>query len=63
MLAALGRNEELGAHIRATRNTGVTREEVKEVLLQVALYAGAPAANTAFAIAKRVYKDMDSENK
>ena len=63
MLAALGRSEELGAHIRATRNTGVTREEVKEVLLQVAVYAGAPAANAAFAVAKRAYKEMESEKK
>ncbi len=63
MLSALGRHEELGAHIRATRNTGVTREEVKEVLLQVAVYAGAPAANSAFAIAKRVYNEMENEEK
>jgi len=60
MLAALGRLEELGAHIRATRNTGVTKDEVKEVLLQVAVYAGAPAANSAFATAKRVYKEVES---
>ena len=63
MLAALGRLEEMGAHIRATRNTGVTKEEVKEVLLQVAVYAGAPAANSAFAVAKRVYKEMEGEQK
>jgi 4-carboxymuconolactone decarboxylase len=63
MLAALGRQEELAAHIRATRNTGVTREEVKEVLLQVAVYAGAPAANAAFAVAKRVYQEMGGEIK
>jgi len=63
MLAALGRLEELGAHIRATRNTGVSRDEVKEILLQVAVYAGAPAANAAFAVAKRVYKEMESEPK
>lgn len=63
MLASLGKVEELGAHIRATRNTGVTQEEVKEVLLQVAVYAGAPAANAAFAVAKRVYKEMESEGK
>ena len=61
MLAALGRQEELGAHIRATRNTGVSRDEVKEVLLQVAVYAGAPAANAAFAAAKRIYKEMDNK--
>lgn len=63
MLASLGRHEELGAHIRATRNTGVTKEEVKEVLLQVAVYAGAPAANTAFAVAKRVYKEIEADQK
>ena len=63
MLGSLGRNEELGAHIRATRNTGVTRDQVKEVLLQVAVYAGAPAANTAFAVAKRVYQEMEVESK
>ena len=53
MLASLGRVDELAAHIRATRNTGVTQDEVKEVLLQVAVYAGAPAANSAFAVAKK----------
>ena len=63
MLASLGRLDELGMHIRATRNTGVTKEEVKEVLLQVAVYAGAPAANWAFAVAKRTYKEMESESK
>ena len=50
-------------HIRATRNTGVTPEEVREVFLQVSVYAGAPAANSAFAIAKRVYKELESESK
>jgi 4-carboxymuconolactone decarboxylase len=54
MLAALGRQEELAMHIRATVNTGVTLDEVKEVLMQVAVYAGVPAANAAFATAKRV---------
>jgi 4-carboxymuconolactone decarboxylase len=63
MLASLGKNEELALHIRATRNTGVTQEEVKEVLLQVAVYAGAPAGNSAFAIAKRTYREMESESK
>ncbi len=61
MLAALGNHEELAMHLRATRNTGVTREEVKEVLLQVAVYAGIPAANAAIAIAKRVYGEMDEK--
>ena len=56
MLAALGKSEELAIHIRGTVNTGVTPDEVKEVLLQVAVYAGVPAANSAFAVAKQVYK-------
>lgn len=63
MLAALGRHEELAAHIRATRHTGVTRDEVKEIFLQVAVYAGAPAANSAFALAKRVYQEMENKSK
>ena len=61
MLAALGKHEELALHVRATPNTGVTRDEVKEVLLQVAVYAGIPAANTAVAVAKRVYAEMDGK--
>ena len=63
MLAALGRHDELALHIRATRNTGVTPDEVREVLLQVSVYAGVPAANTAFAIAKRVYQELENEGK
>jgi len=63
MLAALGKYDEMAMHIRATRNTGVTPDEVREVLLQVSVYAGVPAANSAFGIAKRVYKELDSENK
>ena len=59
MLAALGKHEELALHVRATRNTGVTRNEVKEVFMLVAVYAGVPAANSAFAVAKRVYAEMD----
>jgi 4-carboxymuconolactone decarboxylase len=58
MLAALGKEHELALHIRATPNTGVTAEEVKEVCLQVAVYAGVPAANTAVSIAKTVFADM-----
>lgn len=52
ILAALGREHELTLHIRASRNTGVDEAELAEALLHVALYAGIPAANTAFAIAK-----------
>ncbi len=54
MLATLGKENELAMHIRATHNTGVSAEELKEVLLQVAVYAGVPAANTAFAVAKEI---------
>jgi 4-carboxymuconolactone decarboxylase len=63
MLAAMGKHDELAMHIRATRNTGVTPEEIREVFLQVSVYAGTPAANSAFAIAKRVYKELESESK
>ena len=49
IIAVLGKHDELAMHIRATRNTGVTQEEVREVFLQVLAYAGAPAANSAFA--------------
>ena len=54
MLAALGKEHELAMHIRATQNTGVTPEQLKEALLQVAIYAGVPAANTAIGIAKQI---------
>jgi 4-carboxymuconolactone decarboxylase len=54
MLVALGRHEELAVHLRAARRNGVTTEEIKEVLLQTAIYCGVPAANSAFAVAQRV---------
>jgi 4-carboxymuconolactone decarboxylase len=57
MLAALGCHDELRLHIRASRNTGVTDDELKEVLLQVGVYAGVPAANTAFQIARSVLEE------
>lgn len=63
MLAALGKHDELAMHIRATRNTGVTPEELREILLHVSVYAGVPAANSAFAIAKRVYKENEEGKK
>lgn len=52
ILAALGRQEELALHARATRNTGASEEDLKEVLLHVAVYAGVPAANSAVRIVK-----------
>jgi 4-carboxymuconolactone decarboxylase len=62
LLAAGGRHEELNLHVRATRNTGVTPAEVKEVLLQVAVYAGVPAANSAFKVAKSALEEMAKED-
>jgi len=53
MLAALGHEHELALHLRAAHRNGVTHEEITEVLLQVAVYAGVPAANRAFAVALR----------
>jgi 4-carboxymuconolactone decarboxylase len=51
MLVALNRPEELGLHLRAAGNNGVTPEQIKEVLLQAAVYCGLPAANAAFRLA------------
>ena len=61
LMAALGRHEEFQLHIRATANTGVTREEVSEILLQVGAYAGVPTANSAYKLAADVYATMDKE--
>jgi 4-carboxymuconolactone decarboxylase len=54
ILAALGRQEELALHLRASANTGATPEQIREALLHVAVYAGVPAANTAVALAKSI---------
>lgn len=54
MLAALGRDEELALHLRAGLRNGLTSADISEVLLQVAVYAGVPAANRAFAIAATI---------
>jgi 4-carboxymuconolactone decarboxylase len=53
MLAALGHDEELAMHVRAALRIGLGPDEIKEVLLQVAVYAGVPAANRAFKVAQR----------
>jgi 4-carboxymuconolactone decarboxylase len=60
LLAALGHDEEVAMHVRATANTGATRDDLKEALLHVALYAGLPAANRAFKIVKRTLADMSA---
>jgi 4-carboxymuconolactone decarboxylase len=54
ILTALGREHELAMHVRAARTNGLTTEEISEVLLHTAVYAGVPAANAAFAVAQRV---------
>ncbi|HEX5198547.1 MAG TPA: 4-carboxymuconolactone decarboxylase, partial [Actinoplanes sp.] len=60
-LVALGHHEELAMHVRAARTNGLTDDEIKEVLLQAAIYCGVPAANTAFRIAQRVLDEMNSD--
>nr|WP_209008227.1 4-carboxymuconolactone decarboxylase [Roseibium polysiphoniae] len=52
LLAALGHEEELAMHVRATANTGASAEDIREALMHVAIYAGVPAANTAIKVAK-----------
>lgn len=53
-LVALGHEEELALHVRAALRNGLTRDEIKEILLQCAVYCGVPAANAAFRVAARV---------
>lgn len=57
ILAALGRDDELALHLRATANTGASREDVREALMHVAIYAGVPAANHAFKIARETFDE------
>jgi 4-carboxymuconolactone decarboxylase len=57
LLAGLGRTEELELHLRASKNIGVDPREIAEVLMHVAVYAGVPAANRAFALAKTILDD------
>jgi 3-oxoadipate enol-lactonase/4-carboxymuconolactone decarboxylase len=56
-LIAVGRFDELGMHVRAALRNGLTVDEIKEVLLQSAIYCGVPAANSAFAEAQRVLRE------
>jgi 4-carboxymuconolactone decarboxylase len=58
MLAALNRQEELAGHIRVALTNGVTKVEIRECLLQVAVYAGMPAGMTAFRIARQVFHEL-----
>jgi 4-carboxymuconolactone decarboxylase len=59
VLTALGRERELELHVRAARRNGLTPEEIGEVLLHTAAYAGVPAANAAYSIAQRVLAEED----
>lgn len=59
MLVALNRGDELKMHIRAALRNGVTREELREVLLQTTIYCGVPAANTAFHLAEEVLSEAE----
>jgi 4-carboxymuconolactone decarboxylase len=61
VLAALGRENEIAMHVRAARTHGLSREEISEVLLHTAVYAGVPAANAAYAIAQRVLAEEAPE--
>ena len=58
-LMALGRLEELELHVRAALRNGLMEDEIKEVILHGAIYCGAPAANSAFAVARRVLAEHD----
>ncbi len=60
MMVALNREAELALHLRAAANNGVTRDEIKEVLMQTAIYCGVPAANSAFHLAQEVFAQMDA---
>ncbi len=61
MTLAINRTDELRLHMRAARNNGVTRDEIKEVLLHAAIYCGVPAANAAFHIAREVFAELDAD--
>ena len=62
LLAATGNFAEIPMHIRATANTGATREDVMEALLHVAVYAGVPKANHAIKLAKETFEEMEKDN-
>jgi 4-carboxymuconolactone decarboxylase len=62
MLTALNREEEFKLHVRAAFRNGVTRDEIREVLLQTAIYCGVPAANSAFKQAREVFAAMEKED-
>jgi 3-oxoadipate enol-lactonase/4-carboxymuconolactone decarboxylase len=60
-LIARGHHEEFALHVRAARTNGLTNDEIKELILQSAVYCGVPAANTAFRIAQGVLAELDGD--
>lgn len=61
MISALNRPHELKLHIRGALRNGLSREEIREVLLQVAVYCGVPAGMASFQLAREVFAELDSE--
>ena len=61
MLSALNRPDELKLHVRGALNNGVSKADISEVFLQVAIYAGVPAAISSFRLAREVFAAMDAE--
>jgi 4-carboxymuconolactone decarboxylase len=61
LMVALNRSDEFRLHVRAALNNGVTRDEIKEVLLQTAIYCGVPAANAAFHSTEEIFNEIDAE--
>lgn len=61
MMVALNRADEFRLHVRSALHNGVTREEIKEVLLQAAVYCGIPAANSAFHLAADIFAELDGQ--
>lgn len=61
LMVALNRGEELRLHLRASKNNGVTADEIREVLLHCAIYCGVPAANAAFHAAKEILNETDQK--
>ena len=60
LMVALNRGDELRLHLRAAANNGVSRDEIKETLLQCAIYCGVPAANSAFHLAQELFAEIDA---
>ena len=63
MLSALNRSDEMKVHVRGALRNGLTKDEIREALMQVAVYCGVPAGATAFRIAREVFKQLEDEQK